>query len=357
MREDRALTGLDSEVPLVRRLTAERKPAIRLRRETREAVDRFLASGFREVPNPCLCGVDRSVLVARRDRFGIPLDTRLCANCGLVRSDPYMDEESLGEFYGEVYRDMYTAGWLELTPAESFQSQQWAGLQIRNWLASHGLTAPDTVFEIGCGGGGILDVFRDWGSRVVGCDFDDRYLEHGRRAGLELRQGSARTLSGSGTADLVIFSHVLEHLRDPVMALREAVPLLRSAGRVYVEVPGLMSVRRVYRTIDSYLQNAHAWHFSLKTLDYVMRLGGFRRVLANEHIRALYERAPGVEREPDNTAYEEILAELRRTERLRFLPRLTNPIAGLSPIARRILGKRLYRKASQLHAAGTRWRR
>lgn len=348
--------NLESDSPFVRRLTAARKPATRLRRETREAVDRFLASGYREAPNPCLCGGSDDRLIARRDRFGIPLDTRLCTNCGLMRSDPYMDDESIEQFYGGIYRDIYTSGWLELTPVESFESQRWAGLEIRRWLTSKGFAAPELVFEIGCGGGGILQVFSDWGSRVVGCDFDERYLAEGRRAGLELERGSAETLSSHGRADLVILSHVLEHLRDPISILREVPQLLKPTGQLYVEVPGVLEIRKAYKTLDSFLVNAHVWHFSLRTLDYVLGLAGFERVHGDEFIRSVYRYAPRGETAPDGTAFEEILAYLKRTERLRFLPRLTNPVLSLAPMARRLMGRRLYRRASRLYARGTRGR-
>lgn len=349
-----ASAGLGSSSPLIARLTAEGKPARRLSSETRRAVERFLSSGYTETPNPCLCGSTEDRLIARRDRFGIPLDTRLCTGCGLMRSDPYMDDASIARFYAEVYRDINTRGWMELSASESFESQRWAGRQIIEWLDRSDSVAREGVFEIGCGGGGILQSFAERGSRVIGCDFDDRYLEEGRRAGLDLRTGSTETLENAGQADLVILSHVLEHFRDPVSMLESIPPLLKPDGLLYVEVPGVLDFRGMYRVLDSFLVNAHVWHFSLATLDYTMALAGFSRVRGDEFVRALYRPSPSVVARPESAAADAVLEYIERTERLRFVPRFGHPIAALAPIARRVFGRRLYRAASRLYARGTR---
>ena len=46
---------------------------------------------------------------------------------------------------------------------------------------------PGRVFDVGTGAGGMLASFRAAGSDTAGCDFDDRYLDVGRRAGLDLK--------------------------------------------------------------------------------------------------------------------------------------------------------------------------
>lgn len=46
-----------------------------------------------------------------------------------------------------------------------------------------------------------------------------------------------------GTFDLLILSHVLEHLRDPVQVIRRLLPLLAPAGHVLVAVPNTLEWR------------------------------------------------------------------------------------------------------------------
>ena len=63
---------------------------------------------FTLIDNPCICRSKTDVLIAKSDRYGIALNTKLCLNCGLVRSDPYYDMDTLNSFYTDDYRALYT---------------------------------------------------------------------------------------------------------------------------------------------------------------------------------------------------------------------------------------------------------
>ena len=55
----------------------------------------------------CPCGSGDDVLVAQIDRYGLPLDTALCLNCGTLRFPSYLDKRSLNDFYQNMYQEMY----------------------------------------------------------------------------------------------------------------------------------------------------------------------------------------------------------------------------------------------------------
>ena len=84
-----------------------------------------------------------------------------------------------------------------------------------------------TVLDIGCNGGFYsMEMKRRGADRVVGMDFDDRYLEQARFAAdvsgltIEFRKLSVYDVSTLGeTFDVVIFMGVLYHLRHPLLAL------------------------------------------------------------------------------------------------------------------------------------------
>lgn len=97
------------------------------------------------------------------------------------------------------------------------------------------------LLEIGCGTGAVLAVlgeeFPD--VRLTGVDIDRSQLESARAylaaAGLEaeLTQADAHALPfPDGAFDHVWMMWVLEHLQDPVVALREARRILRAGGQV-----------------------------------------------------------------------------------------------------------------------------
>ena len=86
---------------------------------------------------------------------------------------------------------------------------------------------------------------RALGWDVQGMDIDDAALEQARRAGLSVRGGTLEQPAGAaagGGFDALTLNHVLEHLPDPVGALRSARELLRPGGVLWVATPNLRSL-------------------------------------------------------------------------------------------------------------------
>ena len=92
------------------------------------------------------------------------------------------------------------------------------------------------VVEVGVGAGRDFKKRpRDTGAQVVGCDLGSDYLEYGRLAhGLDLRFGFFEDLQLDRNPDLVIYSHVLEHVLDPVAEMRKVACVLGQGGLLYV---------------------------------------------------------------------------------------------------------------------------
>jgi tRNA (mo5U34)-methyltransferase len=85
-----------------------------------------------------------------------------------------------------------------------------------------------TVLDLGCNAGFFsIEMARRGASRVVGVDYDPRYLEQARlaievagAANIELRQLSVYDVARLGEKfDFVLFMGVLYHLRHPLLAL------------------------------------------------------------------------------------------------------------------------------------------
>ncbi|HEX2560133.1 TIGR04290 family methyltransferase [Phenylobacterium sp.] len=84
-----------------------------------------------------------------------------------------------------------------------------------------------SVLDIGCNGGFYsIQMKRRGADRVLGVDFDDRYLEQARFAAqvtgedIEFRKLSVYDVAELGeTFDVVLFMGVLYHLRHPLLAL------------------------------------------------------------------------------------------------------------------------------------------
>lgn len=96
--------------------------------------------------------------------------------------------------------------------------------------------APDAqMLDIGCGTAWLSEDF----SRYVGVDPAPEPVAAAAARGLNVHQASAadRLPFGDASFDGVILKDVLEHLDDPVFAVREARRVLRPGGTIFASSP------------------------------------------------------------------------------------------------------------------------
>jgi ubiquinone/menaquinone biosynthesis C-methylase UbiE len=151
---------------------------------------------------------------------------------------------------------------------------------MRGFLASldelHGVVAPASVLDVGCGEGLLTDRLAERfdQARVVGLDLDDPGLRAEwalrRRPNLQYRTGDVEALPyPDGDFELVSAIEVLEHVADPAAALAE---MTRVASRnVLVSVPREPLWRALNLARGAYLRDlgntpGHIHHLSRRAL-------------------------------------------------------------------------------------------
>lgn len=105
--------------------------------------------------------------------------------------------------------------------------------------------APLRVLDCGCGAGDNARVLRARGYTVVGVTISS---EEAARAEAHCERVVVADLDagappGLGEFDVVLMSHVLEHLRTPERLLRTAAALLREGGVIAVALPNVLFYR------------------------------------------------------------------------------------------------------------------
>ncbi|TNF48854.1 methyltransferase domain-containing protein, partial [bacterium] len=201
--------------------------------------DEFDSSRAGLIKLTCLiCGGDSFKQIGQVDRYGFYYPTGICKHCGNVQQMEYYDNDTLDDFYANYYRDIYS----DQSPQDLFEEQLTRGSSILSFV-THFIPKSGHILEIGTGAGGILKVFIEAGAyEVNGLDFDERYIEYGRSQGIEITRGGLENVGDGKKFDLIIISHVLEHIVDPSAFLKATRKLLKENGKIYIEVPSLNHV-------------------------------------------------------------------------------------------------------------------
>ena len=283
----------------------------------------------------CLCGSTDGDVITDRDRYGLPATNVICTACGIVRATPRLRDADLTSFYEHDYRPLYAGA--SAPSGAFFESRIEMGRRLRAYVSGL-VPAGGKIADVGAGAGGLLIPLRDAGYSVVGCDLGDDFLERGRDAGLDLRHGSYETLANDGPFDLIVVSHVLEHVAEPVPFLSGLRELAADNGKLYVALPGLRALARDYGDPLRYFQNAHLWNFDLDSLSRTLGETGWGLVKGDEGIQALF--VAGAARRVPGSSYASNVRALARAERFRHI----------NEIARRLRVRRVASRLRRLPA-------
>lgn len=249
----------------------DRIPILNLNDFQKEQVNKFLEKvdqgEYNYIENQCLCGNKDQILdtvITEKDRYGIPCIILLCKKCGLIRVKKRLDDKSTANFYDNEYRGIYVGK--EFGLQDYFDDQKLRGNKFKILIEKNiGLEEIKSVFEIGCGSGGILYPFFTKGIRVSGCDFGEKYLKFGQEKGLDLYSGEIDPQkTPKNSQDLIILSHVLEHINEPIQFVNDVLDYLKDEKYLLVEVPGIFHKPNGFYNPILYFQNAHVFQYYYK---------------------------------------------------------------------------------------------
>lgn len=236
-------------------------------------------------PGWCLiCGSSerRGFVTHDRDRVALRLAIPtgrisyvICSGCGHVYQDPMLGEEELSRLYRDDYRPL-------LKTREAVAKEMERGCSVSSWVAEQvePLVRRRTVLDIGCGSGTYLLPFKERGWEVFGIDPVPAWTDFARR---QLGETDRTIVTGSYGPDcfprqkfsLILFSHTVEHIPDPVPMLRSMKTLLDDDGVLFVATPNLLDPPMDRLTVG-FLAGAHVRLYSPGALGTLLARSGFR---------------------------------------------------------------------------------
>lgn len=226
-------------------------------------------------PSPCLlCGASTAP-----DSVLAPLGIVRCTACAFTFAPALADTETTRKIYEggayeeRVYEDRaFDEGNADAASPEERDRNAQARL---SFLTEH-VPGRGRLLDVGAAGGAFVAAAARAGFTAAGIEPAPAFARHARESlGVDVRDGRVEDVV-TGEADVITLWHVLEHVPDPVDALRHLREGLTPGGHLVIEVPNLESVAAglhgvAWTHLDA---GTHVSHFSRETLSAAMRAAG-----------------------------------------------------------------------------------
>jgi len=199
---------------------------------------------------------------------------RKCPACGLVHFDPLRSLEGDAKFYDDLVN--LTRDYIFPSGKEEFK---FIGSRV------HGSSR---LLDVGCGNGNLFDSLELPVSNYVGIDFSPVSCALGVEKGLNLQCETLERHSRGhkGAYEVIVLSHVLEHVADPLNFVWSAENCLANIGSIFVTVPNGNSYLKHHTNGYFNLPPNHLTMWTEKALDKLFsRIGMVKYEVFRERIQ------------------------------------------------------------------------
>lgn len=200
-----------------------------------------------------------------------------CTDCGFVFHDTPDGAEDFIRFYSEEY---FSSGYVSAEPNALLDAVVHSERDPLTIVIPHLRSRSAKICEIGCGRGALLAALKRAGyARLFGVDPSRPCIDFVRgHCVIDAAVGSASSIPGDSMFDLIIATHVLEHILDLSAAMESIASRLTEEGLVYVEVPDLQrySAFPASAPLDYIAVYEHINHFTMMSLQGLFSRHGLR---------------------------------------------------------------------------------
>jgi len=213
-----------------------------------------------------------------------------CASCGLVQMNPQPVKEEIISRYSSVYGEDYLS--YEIKNEAAFLKLQQLALKdagfekIEKSLFRAGECPPSecppsdgapAVLDIGCATGALLAYLRERGWRAAGVEISPSAKYAQKERALDVREKPLEDCGfESGSFDVVLASHLIEHLNDPRSFLKETCRVLKDGAYFFITTPNISGFQaRLFRGKWRSAIFDHLYLYSKRTLSKFLTSEGF----------------------------------------------------------------------------------
>ena len=217
---------------------------------------------------PCYCGVDSIEHVYHQTRHRDVIPVCRCTNCKTIFLPFYLTDESLSYYYSEIYRKVKHS---DETPESLFYRQAKRGEVLKKIYNNFDKSGNKlSILDYGGASGGVVSVFDNCDKFIF--DVDKKFTDYASSVGIKVIDSlDDDTLAGK--FDVIILSHVIEHLANPTEVLEQLKTFLKEDGLILIATTyAETSILR--HKIISFLPEihlAHKYYFTRYSLSRMMK--------------------------------------------------------------------------------------
>jgi len=203
----------------------------------------------------------------------------VCHDCGFLHQNPLVAPEDLTKHY-EAFSNYTIAD-----PAAARKAPPAPHTRRLMVLRRDAFPKAASIYEVGAAAGAAMHAFRQDGLTVGGCDPSRTATAQAKEIFDVIldRTDAAHAAAHAGRFDVVLMSHVLEHLLDPLTTLKKLRANMREGAGLLIEVPCATALDLLP---PGWFAFEHISYFSPGTLTAMLEAAGFEPLEYRINLRA-----------------------------------------------------------------------
>jgi 2-polyprenyl-3-methyl-5-hydroxy-6-metoxy-1,4-benzoquinol methylase len=193
-----------------------------------------------------------------------------CSKCNFVKT--------IKKGFIEINDEQYTD---PKEPLNQFKNKKLIYEQAATVLLNFLKNTPknSSLLDVGCGLGWLLKQAAALGYNAQGIDSSVTFVKAGRKLlGVKSRVKTLEELNTNKKYDVIVMSHVIEHVEDHKIFLKKTRELLKPNGKLLIACPNIDSILFKIQK-DKWFPlspGVHLWQFSKRTLSRLLKNNGFK---------------------------------------------------------------------------------
>ena len=224
-----------------------------------------------------VCGSSKNIIIADKDRYGFPVRSAMCENCGLIYLVDRFSQTDYEKFYiNGHYRKIIESFFgirQEVKIIETAQNKYTASLVASLKGFINNADGERSLLDIGGSTGLTARLFeQEFGCKATVLEPSAEEAEMARSLGLDVEQNTIEQWETNNKFDIVLLCRTFEHLFDLKLAFEKISDLLTPEGLFICDVSDFIH--------QSYLQGASD---AITKIDhcYWLNVGSARSVFAH----------------------------------------------------------------------------